>query len=306
MSREETITIQVPSVAAQLQLAGVAARLKHPLFSILRFEDLPPAAVTQRVRLISDLYQITLKKDCPCKLQYGQTPYDFGEGVMSFFAPKQVVILEPGAVLPAAGWLLLVHPDFLRGHPLSQTINDYGFFEYAVNEALLLSAEEQDAIEGLLRQVEQEANRPLDHLSQAVLILHLELLLTYCQRYVNRQFITRKPNNHELLRKVELLLHQHFTQQDLLEGLPTVGLLAEQLHLSPKYLSDCLKQLTGQTAQQLIHEKLLAHAKHVLTTTELAVSEIAYQLGFEYPQSFSKLFKNKTNQTPLEYRQSFN
>lgn len=305
MSKKEAVTVHVQSVAAQHQLAGVA-QLKHPLFSILRFEDLPQAEVTQRIRLISDLYQITLKKDCPCKLQYGQTAYDFGEGVMSFFAPKQVAILEPGTLLPRSGWLLLLHPDFLQGHSLSQKIKDYGFFEYAANEALLLSAEEQEAIEVLLRQVEQEVNRPLDKLSQKVLILHVDLLLTYCQRYTNRQFITRKPNSHELLRKVELLLHQHFAKEALAEGLPTVSFLASQLNLSPKYLSDCLKQLTGQTAQQLIHEKLIEYAKHVLATTELAVSEIAYQLGFEYPQSFNKLFKNKTNQTPLEYRQSFN
>ncbi len=304
MNRPETTTLHVPSVAAQLQLMGLPARLRHPLFSILRFEDLPPApALTQRVRLISDLYQITLKKDCPCKVQYGQTPYDFGEGVMSFFAPRQVAILEPGAVLPTSGWLLLLHPDLLRGHALSQKITDYGFFEYAVNEALLLAPEEQEALELLLQQVEQEANRPLDSLSQEVLVLQLELLLTYCQRYFNRQFLTRKPHSHELLSQVERLLNQHFAQQ---KGLPTVGALAAQLHLSPKYLSDCLKQLTGQTAQQLIHEKLIAHAKQVLATTGLAVSEIAYQLGFEYPQSFNKLFKNKTNQTPLAYRQSLN
>ncbi len=302
MSKEETVTIQVPSVAAQHQLLGFA-RLKHPLFSILRFEDLPPVDIAQRVRLISDLYQITLKKDCPCKLQYGQTAYDFSEGVMSFFAPQQVAILEPGRVGPTSGWLLLLHPDFLRGHPLGQKIAEYGFFEYAVNEALLLSAEEQEAIELLLLQMEQEVNRSLDNISQEVLILHLDLLLTYCQRYVNRQFLTRKPASHALLSKVELLLNQHFAEQI---GLPTVGFLAAQLHLSPKYLSDCLKQLTGQTAQQLIQEKLLAHAKHVLATTNLTVSEIAYRLGFEYPQSFNKLFKNKTNQTPLAYRQSFN
>ncbi len=303
MNRPETTTLHVPSVAAQLQLMGLPARLRHPLFSIVRFEDVPKADVTQRVRLISYLYQITLKKDCPCKVQYGQTPYDFGEGVMSFFAPRQVAILEPGTVLPTAGWLLVLHPDLLRGHALSQGITDYGFFEYAVNEALLLSAEEEEAIELLLRQVEQEANRPLDSLSQDVLVLQLDLLLTYCQRYFNRQFLTRKPHSSELLSQVERLLNQHITQQ---KGLPTVGFLASELHLSPKYLSDCLKQLTGQTAQQLIHEKLIAHAKQVLATTGLAVSEIAYQLGFEYPQSFSKLFKNKTNQTPLAYRQSLN
>ena len=306
MNREETVTIQLPSVAAQLQLVGAAGRLRHPLFSILRFEDLPPATVPQRVRLISDLYQITLKKDCPCKLQYGQTPYDFGEGVMSFFAPRQVAILEAGAGLPAVGWLLLVHPDFLRGQPLSQKISDYGFFEYAANEALLLSAEEQAAIDELLRQLEQEAHRPLDNLSQTVLVLRLELLLTYCQRYVNRQFITRTPASHELLHRVELLLHQHFTRPDRPEGLPTVGRLAAQLHLSPKYLSDCLKQLTGQTAQQHIHAKLLDKAKQLLTTTSQPVGEIAYRLGFDCPQSFNKLFKKKVQVSPLAFRQSFN
>lgn len=146
---------------------------------------------------------------------------------------------------------------------------------------------------------------PIDNFSQDVVIANMELLFTYSQRYYNRQFITRKTTHNELLEKVDRILSVHF-ENSVGKGLPTAADLACQLNMSPKYLSDCLKQLTGQTAQQLIHEKLIDHAKDILTTTELSVSEIAFQLGFEYPQSFSKLFKNKTNQTPNEYRQSFN
>lgn len=278
---------------------------KHPLFSILRFEDFPKIKHEQRVKLISDFYQITLKKDCPCKLKYGQSPYDFDEGVISCFSPKQVSIIEPGDVFANKGWLLLFHPEFLRSYPLSQKIKSYGFFDYAINEALILSDEEEKSIENMLLQIEKEAYLPIDNFSQDLIVSGLDLLLTYCNRYYNRQFVIRKSNNSELLNKAETILNEYF-KNNTTKGLPTASFLALQLNLSSKYLSDCLKQLTGQTTQQLIHDKLIEHSKDMLTTTELSVSQIAYQLGYEYPQSFSKLFKSKTNQTPLEYRQLFN
>ncbi len=255
--------------------------------------------------MISDLYQITLKKDCPCKLQYGQTSYDFDEGVMSFIAPKQVNILEPGNFLPTSSWLLVIHPDFLRTYPVYQKIQSYGLFDYAVSEALIVSDEEQQSIETIFSQIEKEMNLPIDNFSQDVIISNIDLLMTYCNRYYTRQFITRKPHSHELLGKVEKILNDYFSKTSTENKLPTVSYLASELHLSPKYLSDSLKHLTGQTAQQHIHEKLIEKAKEKLSTTELSVSEIAYQLGFEQSQSFSKLFKAKTTFTPLEFRQSF-
>ena len=213
-------------------------------------------------------------------------------------------IIEAGNFIPQTGWLLIIHPDFFRGYALSQKIKTYDFFHYAVNESLILSDEEQNAIETIFGQIEKEANLPIDTFSQDVIISNIDLLLTYCNRYYHRQFITRKQNNSELLSKFEALLNIYFTEKEI--RLPTVNYFASTLNLSPKYLSDCLKQLTGQTAQQHIHDRLIEKAKEKLTSTELSVSEIAYHLGFDYPQSFSKLFKTKTNLSPLEFRQAFN
>ena len=303
MNKQDIHTVNIKSVTQQQQLLGLA-KPKHPLFNLLRFENFPKIEVEQRTKLISELYQITLKKDCPCKTQYGQTPYDFDEGVMSFFSPKQVNILEAGNFIPQIGWSLSIHPDFFRGYALSEKLKTYDFFHYAVNEALILSDEEQNAIETIFGQIEKEANLPIDEFSQDVIISNIDLLLTYCNRYYHRQFITRKHNNSELLSKFENFLNSYFTEKEI--SLPTVNYFASKLNLSPKYLSDCLKQLTGQTAQQHIHDRLIEKAKEKLTNTELSVSEIAYQLGFDYPQSFSKLFKTKTNLSPLEFRASFN
>jgi len=304
MNKKESLTVHIQSITQQHQIMDLV-KPKNPLFSLLRFEDCPKIDVEQRVKLISDLYQITLKKECPCKLQYGQTNYDFDEGVMSFSSPKQVNILEQGSFIPNSGWSLSIHPDFLRGFSISQKIRSYGFFDYATNEALILSEEEQKSIENIFEQIEREYLLPIDNFSQEVVISNVDLLLTYCNRYYNRQFISRKTNHNELLNKVERILETYFSVTNE-KTLISTTILASQLNLSPKYLSDCLKQLTGQTTQQLIHEKLIEYAKDQLSTTELSISEIAYQLGFEYPQSFSKLFKSKTNQTPRNYRQTFN
>lgn len=298
--------IYLKSVAQQHQLIGIG-KPKHPLFSVLRFDDFPKIENEERVKLLSDCYQIALKKDCPCKLKYGQTHYDFDEGVMSFFSPKQVSILEPGTVLPTSGWLLIIHPDFFQTYAINHKLKGYGFFDYAMTEALILSEDEEAAIEGIFRQIEKEYQLPIDTFSQDVLVANVDLLLTLCNRYYNRQFITRKPANQTLLDKVDKLLTDYLEAHEGAEkGLPTATFIAAQLNLSPKYLSDLLRQLTGRSIQQHIHDKLIEKAKEQLASTTLSVSEIAYALGFDYPQSFNKLFKNKTNTSPLEYRQSFN
>ena len=303
MNKQDIHTVYITSLAQQQRLSGLS-KPKHPLFGIDRFKDFAKSEVEQRTKLISDLYQITLKKDCPCKAQYGQTQYDFDEGVMSFFSPKQVNIVAPGNFVPRKGWLLSFHPDFLRGSNLSQKIKKYDFFHYAISEALILSEEEQKSLETIFEQIEKEAHLPIDKFSRDVVISNIDLLLTYCNRYYHRQFITREQSNSELLSKFEDLLNAYFSEPEI--SLPTVNYFASKLNLSPKYLSDCLKQLTGQTTQQHFHDKLIEKAKEKLSSTELSVSEIAYQLGFDYPQSFSKLFKTKTSVTPLEFRQSFN
>lgn len=303
--KNDVLTVHIKTISQQHQLMGVA-KPKHPMFSILRFEDVFKMENKQRVKLFSDYYQITLKNDCPCKLKYGQTPYDFDEGVMSFFSPKQVSLIEPGDWIPSSGWLLLIHPDFLRGFPLSQKIKTYGFFDYEIHEALILSKEEEWSISHIFRQIEQEYSLPIDNFSQEVVVSNVDLLLTYCNRYYNRQFIVRKPKNSELLSRTEMMLNEYFKGEAIEKGLPTASALSLRLNLSTKYLSDCLKQLTGYTTQQLIHNKLIEHAKDILATTELSISEIAYDLGFEHSQSFSKLFKSKTNFSPLGFRGSFN
>ncbi|MCF2446786.1 helix-turn-helix domain-containing protein [Dyadobacter sp. CY345] len=305
MQRDTNQTTRVETIAQNHLLLGIE-KPKHPLFSILRFEDLAQISIDVRSRIIFDFYQIVLKKDCPGKLQYGQTIYDFDEGIMSFFAPQQVSILEPGEVLARSGWLLNIHPDFFRTSTLGQKVKNYGFFDYAVNEALILSEDEEKCIETMFQQIEKEYNLPIDEFSQDVVISNIELLLTYCNRYYSRQFILRKPHNQGLLEKFENLLNDFFEKEIHEKGLPTVSYLAAELNLSAKYLSDCLKNISGQNTQQHIHNKLIEKAKEKLSTTNLSVNEIAYQLGFEYPQSFSKLFKTKTNLSPLEFRQSFN
>lgn len=301
---DQTLTVHFETIT-KLHEAVEIAKPRHPLFSIIRLEDIHELKNEQRVRLISNFYQITLKKECPCKMQYGQNTFDFDEGVISCFAPKQIHIIEKDFKAAKSGWLILIHPDFLRTYPLGQTISNLGFFDYKINEALILSEDEQKSIESIFEHIEKEYSLPIDNFSQDVIIAHLDVVLSYCNRYYNRQFITRKINSGKLLGEIEHLLKNWFDNQDAID-LPTTTYLATKLNLSPKYLSDCLKQLTGQTTQQIIHEKLIENAKDMLTMTKLSVSEIAYRLGFEYSQSFSKLFKNKTSKTPMEYRMSFN
>lgn len=298
-------TIHVKSITQIHQSMGIE-KPRHPLFSIIRFEDLKQITSDIRYRLIFDFYQVVLKRDCPGKLQYGQTKYDFDEGVMSYFAPKQINILEPGQVLAKSGWLLNIHPDFIRNTTLGQKIKEYGFFEYAVNEALILSEDEEKSMIQLFEQIEKEYKLPIDTFSQDVVIANIELLLTYSNRYYVRQFTIRKPNHQGLLSKFNGILDEYFENQIVVTGMPTVKHLADKMNISSSYLSEMLRQLTGKNTQQHIHDKIIEMAKEKLSTTQLTVSEIAYQLGFEYSQSFSKLFKSKTNSSPLEYRRSFN
>jgi AraC family transcriptional activator of pobA len=298
-------TIHIKTIAQSHTLLEIG-KPKHPLFSILRFEDMPRIEVPESTKLIFDYYQIVFKKNCPNKIQYGQTEYDFDEGVMSYFAPKQVSIIEKGLLFPTSGWTLSIHPDFWRGYELSAKVSGYGFFGYEVNEALILSEDEEKVIENILQQIWTEYNLPIDKFSQDVVISNLELLLTYSNRYYNRQFIVRKPTNDSLLSKFEKLLNNYFENEISEKGLPTVHHFASVLNLSTKYFSDLLKQHTGRSAQQHIHDKLIEKAKEKLAATNYSVSEIAYQLGFEHSQSFNNLFKSKVKMSPLEFRGSFN
>lgn len=223
-------------------------------------------------------------------------------------APRQLVSLHISkpAVRPT-GYILAFHPDFLWGTPLAKTIGRYDFFGYDVHEALFLSEKEEETLIGIFKNIEQEYRSGIDKFTQPIIIAQIEVLLNYCDRFYQRQFVTRKITNHQVLNKLEKVLTAYFDNADLMsKGLPTVPFISKELNVSPNYLSSLLKTITGQSTQQHIHDKLIEKAKEKLSTTDLSVSEIAYDLGFEYPQSFSKLFKTKTRQSPSEYRQLFN
>ncbi|QES88343.1 helix-turn-helix domain-containing protein [Rhizosphaericola mali] len=239
-------------------------------------------------------------------LRYGQNNYDFNEGGMFFGKPGQILGAQPDSP-DHSGYVLLIHPDFFKSFPLVQTIKDHHFFDYSVNEMLHLSDKEKETVINVFKNIEDELNNRLDDYTQEVIIAQIELILTYANRFYKRQFITRKVVNHDILLQVEAILEKYFNSEDIvIKGLPTVAYLADQVHLSPNYLGDLLRSLTGQNAQQIIHEKLIEKAKEKLSSTNLLISEIAYELGFEHPQSFSKIFKAKTHLSPLGFRQSFN
>lgn len=279
----------------------------HPLVSVIDMSDINCHIDVPTQSFVYNFYSICIKKGFTGKLKYGQNYYDFDEGVMTFFSPGQVISTVTPDDMTMSGWWLTVHPDFLLNHALAKGIKDYGFFSYAVNEALHVSDKEEAMIKSIMLNIAQEYHAPIDGFSQDVMLSHIDLLLNYANRFYNRQFITRKHVNNDLLTKMETILTDYFNSDNVQEmGLPTVQYLADQLSISPTYLSDMLRSLTGQSTQQHIHNKLIEKAKESLTTTSLSVSEIAYRLGFEYPQSFSKLFKSKTNVSPLEFKHSFN
>lgn len=243
------------------------------------------------------------------RYRYGQQSYDFDEGLMTFFSPEQVIsvqLTEEDATSNPSGLILAFHPDFLFGTSLATNITKYAFLNYSVREALFLSKKEENIINKILQNIKAEYQANLDQFSQQIIISQLELLLNYAERFYQRQFLTRKIPNHQILDKLEQLLEDHFNLNEVKgNGLPSVQSVAQNLNLSPDYLSSMLKSLTGQTTQQHIHSKLIEKAKVKLSTTSSSVSEVAYGLGFEHPQSFSKLFKSKTKQTPKEFRTSF-
>ena len=256
-------------------------------------------------QFLFNFYKVSYKKTLKGKMGYGQGYYDFNEGGMIFTAPNQLLSTSQED-MEYEGFSLLIHPDFIRNHAWSTKIKTYGFFSYTANEALFLSDKEKQIIFSVFDNIQTELNGTIDDFSQDVIISHIEVLLNYSNRFYKRQFITRKTTNSDLLIKLELLLNEYFEKEYTLnKGLPTVDYLGDQLNLSPRYLSDMLRSLTGQNGQQHIHEKLIEKAKEYLTATNLTVAEIAYQLGFEHPQSFNKLFKNKTNQTPVQFKQTF-
>lgn len=295
---------EINSVTQYHQLCGLPKPL-HPLVSVVNLAEID-FFLNQDFWLhyANNLYTISIKKGMTSKLIYGQTEFDFDDGVLVVTAPKQVISIEKLEKIELTGYKLIFHRDFVQNYSLAKSIHNYGFFSYTNNKALFLSDKEEQIILNLFRSIEQECQNNTDQFSQDVLIANIELLLVHIDRYYNRQFLTRKNINNDTLSKMEAILNNYFESEHT--QLPTVQYIAEQLNVSPSYLSDLLKNLTGLTAQQHIHEKLIEKAKELLCTSNLSVSEIAYQLGFEFPQSFNKLFKKKTDLTPLEFKQTFN
>ena len=299
---------RIKTISEYHRLMGLP-KPEHPLISVINFESIKQLPYDESISLVFNFYSISLKRDFNGRMKYGQQEYDFDEGIMFFISPGQVfgIEVDKGSAIRHSGWLLLVHPDFLWNMPLARTIKQYEYFDYSVNEALYLSEKEEATITGIMQSIAQEYHSNIDKFSQDIIIAQLELLLSYGERFYHRQFLTRKITNHKILDRLEEILTEYFRDDSLVKkGLPTVHYIAGILNVSPNYLSGLLKVLTGQSTQQHIHEKLIEKAKEKLSTTDLSVSEIAYELGFEHPQSFSKLFKTKTSLSPLEFRHSFN
>jgi len=299
---------ELKSISEFHRLTGLPTP-EHPLISVINFDSFIQKPFNEPVRFIFDFYSICLKRISNAKFKYGQQGSDFDEGVLFFMAPGQVfsIEVEKGETLRPSGWIILIHQDFIWNTTLAKTIKQYEFFDYSVNEALHLSLKEEKKIVSIIKSIRQEYQFNIDKFSQQIIISQIETLLNFSERFYHRQFITRKKTNHQVLSRLEDALAKYFNNDDLIaRGLPTVQFIADTLNISPNYLSDVLKVLTGQTTQQHIHSKLIEKAKEKLSSTDLSISEIAYELGFEHPQSFTKLFRAKTNLSPLQFRNSFN
>jgi AraC family transcriptional activator of pobA len=303
-----TQPMHIKTINEYHQIMGLP-KPEHPLISIISFDLQDKRLYHESSNWIFEFYTIALKRNFTGKIKYGQQIYDFDEGIMTFMSPGQVLRIElkEGEEYNHSGFLLLFHPDFLWNTHLARQIKQYEYFDYSVHEALFLSEKEELTIISILKNIEQEYHGHIDKFTQNIIVAQLEVLLNYSERFFQRQFVTRKITNTQLLIRMEDHLTQYFNSDELTgKGLPTVKSISEHLNISPNYLSALLKNLTGKSTQQHIQDKVIEKARHQLATTNLSVGEIAYNLGFGHPQSFSKLFKIKTNMSPLEFRASFN
>lgn len=305
MKKEEEQPLKLESLTEAHRLFGLP-QPKHPLVSLINGGHLALEGKLPSRHVLA-YYKIAYKPKLGGKLKYGQGYYDFDAGGLLFAAPGQIIGGNDLDGTVCSQYTLLIHPDFLLGSALAKKIKQYGFFSYSTNETLHLSDEEKDTILSIFSFMEKELDSRIDDFSQEVMISQIGLLLSYANRFYKRQFLTRKSAGNNVLQKLEDVLDAYFKDElALSRGIPTVTYLAEQLNLSPNYLSDMLRSLTGQSAQQHIHDRLIDNAKEKLSATSLSVSEVAYALGFEHSQSFSKLFKLKTHLSPVAFRKSFN
>ena len=272
----------------------------HPLVNVVRFNK--PAKVEEAMYHYG-LYALFLKENKGCKLSYGRTEYDFDEMTVTSFAPGQVIHVEPNPEVIIPKWTAIVfHPDLLNRTSLGKNISRYEFFDYTSNEALHLSVAEIEIFRGVLSMIQQELNRSIDKHSKELIVNNIELLLNYCLRFYDRQFITREEINHSVVKKFIALLDQYIANQAQQEGFPSVAYFADKCCYSPKYFGELVKTETGRTAKDFISDRMLIAAKQLLNDESLSIKAVSQQLGFEYPQHFVRFFKAKTGQTPSDYR----
>ncbi len=295
--------IRIESISELHEHAGFE-KPEHPLVSVINFSDFSLPAADKPLKVVIDLYSVTLK-DFPCGLKYGRKVVDFQEGALLCMAPGQVITFEGSHEAgQAAGWGLFFHPDLLRESFSAVNIDMYTFFSYESDEALHLSDQEKENLKSIIAKIKHECSLNIDSYTNELISSNIILLLNYCKRYYGRQFITRSSLNCGIVQDFNRFLKTYTDSGQLKEsGVPSVKYCAENMSLSPNYLSDLLKKETGKNTQEHIHYHVMEKAKTLLLNSEKTVSEIAYELGFEYPQYFSKLFKSRTGITPGKYRE---
>ncbi|WP_313157206.1 helix-turn-helix domain-containing protein [Sphingobacterium multivorum] len=273
----------------------------HPLVSVVNFNEIP---TVQNFRRYMGIYAVFLKNIKCGDMRYGCQPYDYEDGTLVFVSPGQIYGIDSkGVAIKPSGYGLVFHPDLIKGTNLGKHIKDYTFLSYEVNEALHLSLKERKTIVHCFEKIAEEIDQNIDKHSKTLIVSNIELLLNYCQRFYDRQFITRSNVNSDILVRFEKLLNDYFkSDKTLLLGLPSVSYCADQLHLSPNYFGDLIKKETGSTALDYIQAKLIDEAKERIFDHSKSINEIASELGFKYQQHFTRFFKQKTGVTPNEYR----
>ncbi len=295
--------VHVETITEAHQIFGLP-KPKHPLVSVIYHKDIQLTQNVQNIPFTLGMFYIACKSDGGGSLKYGRSSYDFDEGSMLFVKPGQVIQNEGHEASGSdKGWTFLFHPDLIRRSELGNAINRYSFFSYDLTEALHLSEDEEQTLKDLLVKIESEYNQNIDRHTQKLIVSNIELFLDYCTRYYDRQFYTRTNLNLDILGKFETLLEEYYTRMEQINmGVPTVQYCGDKLNFSPKYLSDLLKKETGKSAKSHIDDFLIEKAKNRLLSSKDSVSEVAFHLGFEYSQHFSKMFKVKTGVSPSEYR----
>lgn len=299
--------IHITDITA-LHQAFDSKKPEHPLVSVIDLAEVSIHEDMLHQKIATSFYNVTFKTKTAQIFKYGREYFDFSEGVLFGVAPQQILeVDETSEKGDMEGWALYFHPDLIRGYGLMGKISDYGFFDYETKEALHLSDKEKATLNDIVVKIKEEYQSNIDEFSQDVLVTNIELLLNYIKRFYSRQFITRRHQNTSVLSKFNQLIKTYFASEEInSKGLPSVHYFAERLNLSDSYLSDLLKKDTGKNTQEHIHIYVIEKAKNMLINTSKSVSEIAFDLGFEYPQYFSRLFKKKTGTTPKEFRTHLN